>query len=150
MVMLVLTNLKKYKNAANRALADTVDEAASANQQAMQSDRYDWPRFTIRKNGEVVGTPRNIDDLSNLIGSLQLAMVDSDMFELSWGGAEAPYAPIVFYGATLRNGTHLPARKWIYEALRGDRNAPTEWRNPDAILNVPEFFAERFKIHAGL
>jgi hypothetical protein len=147
--MLELTDRKKIINDAHRALADTAIAASNANQQAIRSPRYSWPGETIRKNKTKAGIIRNIEDLGGFISSQSLDKITPELFSISWGGSEAPYAASIYHGATLRDGTHLPARKWTQEALRGDFSAPREWRNPRAILNVPNYFAERFKVYAG-
>jgi hypothetical protein len=147
--MLTLTNRQKIIEAVYKALGETVVEAGRANQQAIQSVRYPWLRETVRRNKTTAGLIRDIEDLGNFIGSQDLEQITPELFAISWGGSEAPYAAAIYYGATLRSGTHLPARKWPQEALRGDIHAPQEWRNPRAILNVPKYFAKRFKTHAN-
>lgn len=142
-------NRTKILGDIQKALSDTADEAARANITAMQLSRYPWPRQTVRKSGEVAGLVRDIVDLAGLVGSQRLEQVRQGVFALTWGGSEAPYAAAVFYGATTRNGTHLPARKWIYEAIRGGSNAPKEWRNDAAVLNISDYFAARYRQYAA-
>jgi len=51
------------------ALHETIDFAADIAQENLSTDRYYWPRTTYRKNGEVVGTPRNARDEDTLYNS---------------------------------------------------------------------------------
>lgn len=130
-------------------MADTATEAFSANITAMKSNRYTWLRETRRQNGELAGLIRNIEDLGDLIGSQELHQVSPGTFALTWGGERAPHAASVFFGATTKSGTHLPARKWIYEAIRGGSGSSRQWRNSAAILNISDYFAARYRHYAA-
>ncbi len=145
--MLVLTDLSDIIDSAHAAWQDTADEIDTANTQALQSVRYNWPRTTVRQNGDTAGSPRDIIDTGKLIGSQNLDRLDSDTFELSWG---ADYAAEVHEGKTLKSGVNLPARRWTKEAIRGDDTADPEWQNPQAILNVPTHFATEFSRISGI
>lgn len=139
--ILHLTNLDEIFDALHRAFDETADEIESANREAIQSKRYDWPRATRRQNGQVVTTPRDIVDTAALLESQSLERNSNDTYQLSWG---VDYAAKVHEGETLKNGQTRPARRWTQEAIRGDDTAPPQWQNPNAILDVPATFRDEF------
>lgn len=146
--MLVLADHRKILANIQKALADTATEADKANTIALQLDRYPWLQITQRKNGDVAGLIRDIVDLGNLAESQDLQQVSPGTFAISWGGEKAPYAAVVFYGGVHKSGTPILPRKWIYEAIRGGSTAPRQWRNSKALLNISDYFKERYKYYA--
>jgi hypothetical protein len=70
--MLQLTDLSELIDSVHQAWGETVDEIEQANREAIQDDRYPWPRTTHRQNGEVVTSPRNIVDRGELLNSQYL------------------------------------------------------------------------------
>jgi hypothetical protein len=126
----------------HQAWQETIEEIETANRTAIQAWRYDWPRTTVRQNGDIVSTPRDIVDTANLLESQYVLRINSDRFEFGW---DVDYAAAVHEGATTRSDTHLPARRWTQAAIRGDTTAPGEWQNPQAILDVPAHFTQQFR-----
>lgn len=122
-------------------MADTANKAAEAHTEALQLERYLSPRDTIRRNGDVVGSPRDKVDTAELMESQYLTQISPGIFEL---GYTADHASVVYNGATYPSGAHVPEAHWPQEAIRGDRTAPSDFQNPDALLNVPEYFARKF------
>ena len=55
-----------------RAFRDTAQTYNREMQKAIASRIWDWPRRTVRKSGEVVGSPRDIVDTGNLLDSQKL------------------------------------------------------------------------------
>lgn len=53
---------------ANRDLGDLFDES-------IRSPIWEWPRVTVRKSGEVVGSPRNIVDEGTLANSYAMRVI---------------------------------------------------------------------------
>ena len=43
-------------------------------QDSIQSPIWNWPRYTLRKSGDLVGSPRDIVDLGGLINSYSLTV----------------------------------------------------------------------------
>ena len=43
-------------------------------QNSIQSPIWNWPRYTLRKSGDLVGSPRDIVDLGGLINSYSLTV----------------------------------------------------------------------------
>ena len=65
-------NFKRSQNldSAFRATATTYNRAM---QQAIASPVWNWPRRTLRRSGEVAGSPRNIVDEGDLLDSQKLS-----------------------------------------------------------------------------
>jgi len=79
----------------------------------LSSREYDWPGQTVRSDGSVVSSPRDIIDTGALDSSQQLLRSRGEWLWL-W---TAPHALIVHEGATLRNGGEYPARRWTRRAV---------------------------------
>jgi len=76
-------------------------------------------RVTRRKSGEVVvGAYRNIKDLGNLARDQQVRPVGQFRVQFVWGGSGKTPPVVVHEGATLRNGTRIPARRFTRVARR--------------------------------
>lgn len=98
----------KLNSIINRAFDVTVEAQGEAFQNAIASDHWEWPRETLRQNGDLVKSPRDIYDTGELYDSLVISRTASAA-EYTW---EADYAAIIHDGATTKNGTELPARPW--------------------------------------
>jgi hypothetical protein len=83
-------------------------------QSAIRSPVYSWPGETIRSNGQVAGTKRNIVDSAALFQSNTGPEIDGLRVRYSW---RVGYAAAVHEGAVLQNGTVLPARPWTSAVL---------------------------------
>lgn len=109
----------------------------------MSTAQFPWPRTTIRRNGQAVGSPRDIVDLGRLRASQQRFTLGAAGLSLGyrWGGPQAPYAPLVLNGSSgYVNGRgaitkDIPGRNWILPALN---------RHP---LDV--FFAQQWRRLSG-
>lgn len=103
----------------------------------MSTAQFPWPRTTIRRNGQVVGSPRDIVDLGRLRASQQRFTLGAAGLSLGyrWGGPQAPYAPLVLTGYVTSRGSVVPGRDWILPALN---------RHP---LDV--FFAQQWRRLSG-
>lgn len=99
--------------------------------------QFPWPRTTVRRNGQVVGSPRDIVDLGRLRASQQRVTLGAAGLSLGyrWGGSQAPYAPLVLTGYVTSRGSVVPGRDWILPALN---------RHP---LDV--FFAQQWRRLSG-
>lgn len=111
--MSIITKVKIDKQKINRILSKAFTEAVEQlvidSQSTIADDRWEWPRQTKRRNGDVVGSPRDIVDTAQLFDSLVVSQ-QGNKAELTW---EAPYAVIAHEGATTKNGTEIPARRWV-------------------------------------
>lgn len=101
-------NIAQINAAINKSFDVAVDALADSCQDAIASDIWEWPRQTVRRNGDVVGSPRDRVDSEELIDSLVITRT-ANSAELTW---EAPHATIVHDGATTTNGTELPGTPW--------------------------------------
>ena len=119
----------KLNKAINQAFDKTVDYQDEIFKQQFTDVAYQWPRYTRRHNGSIAGLVRDIVDTGALADSQTLARSSSvkcagestlpgtlDDLSVEWSWT-MPYAAIVLLGATLRNGTVLPARDWILRGL---------------------------------
>lgn len=71
------------------------------------SNKWQWPRETIRERGDPVGSPRNIIDTTAFQQSQGNKRVSDTEHEHRF---DTDYALAVVLGAKLSNGTVLPAR----------------------------------------
>ncbi|MFK0731392.1 MAG: hypothetical protein ACFKPT_02725 [Gloeotrichia echinulata GP01] len=101
-------DLNKLNSAINRAFDVVVEAQGEAFQSAIAADIWEWPRETLRQNGDLVNSPRDAVDTEELIDSLVISRKESAA-EYTW---VADHAAIVHDGATTKNGTELPARPW--------------------------------------
>ncbi len=107
-----------------------VDKCATALQQALynslESNTWSWPRNTVRVNGSVAGTTRDIYDTGGLYASQKLNIshqVTQSKLTITYS---APYASLVHYGGYIRpygnknaNTVLIPARPWVEAILNG-------------------------------
>ena len=99
--------------------------------------QFPWPRTTVRRNGQAVGSPRDIVDLGRLRASQQRFTLGAAGLSLGyrWGGPQAPYAPLVLTGYVTSRGSVVPGRDWILPALN---------RHP-----LDAFFAQQWRRLSG-
>lgn len=106
-------DLNKLNSAINKAFDVAVEAQGEAFQNALLYDTWEWPRETLRQNGDLVSSPRDIYDTGELYDSLVISRT-ANAAEYTW---EADHAAIVHDGATTKNGTELPARPWTKVGL---------------------------------
>lgn len=106
-------DLNKLNSAINKAFDLVVEVQGEAFQNAIASDIWEWPRETLRQNGDLVSSPRDIYDTGELYDSLVIAR-SANAAEYTW---EADHAAIAHDGATTKNGTELPGRPWTKVGL---------------------------------
>jgi hypothetical protein len=80
----------------------------------LEREQFSWPRETRRRNGSVVGSPRNIVDLGGLRRSQERKRSSATELTYRWN---APYAALVLTGYETSRGTIVPGRNWIKPAL---------------------------------
>jgi hypothetical protein len=80
----------------------------------LEREQFSWPRETRRRNGSVVGSPRNIVDLGGLRRSQERKRSSATELTYRWN---APYAALVLTGYETSRGTIVPGRNWITPAL---------------------------------
>lgn len=112
----VKLNLSKLNQKLVLAFDRTAREFAIAQIYELEEEQWAWNGITIRKNGDVVFTPRDIVDTGNLRNSLT--------FNISANEAHykysVPYAAIVHEGGKTATGKVYPARPWVDSAIFND------------------------------
>ena len=63
-----------FDGSPEKAFQAMADELSDAFQEAFDAPVYDWDRITLRSNGELVGTPRDIVDTGELRNSQYLIL----------------------------------------------------------------------------
>jgi hypothetical protein len=100
----------------------------------IQTVQFDWPRKTRRRNGTVVGSPRDIVDTGNFLRSQRRNFDGRTTLTFTWDAKSDDgymYAGGILTGYTTNRGTVVPARNWIKPALDKhplDAFFITEWR----------------------
>lgn len=83
------------------------------------TDDENKPVITRRKNGETVGSPRDIVDTGRLLNSQTAPDIKNGVLKIRW---TAPYSKAILEGGyivgTVRNNYVAKARDWITPALR--------------------------------
>lgn len=111
-------NLQALARAATAAAQQAVfTELNDRFQQAIRTPAYSWPRNTLRQNGQMVGSPRDIVDTGLLAQRQQSPQITGSRATYRW---TAPYAPYVHEGVRLRGGGIMPARPWTGAVLGTD------------------------------
>lgn len=132
-------------DAINLAWEDLAPDIFQANIDAIEAIFYDWDAGeTLRVNGEIAGSPRNIVDTGELRDSQAITTEGENTYLLDWG---VNYALPVHVGDPSRN---YQARPWTQLAIAGDETADPDYQVPYAFLNIPDAFTQRFKAIAGL
>jgi hypothetical protein len=98
------------------ALEDVAEEIHGLILESIEDAKWEWPRETRRRNGEVVGSPRDIVDTGNLRDG-QYYEIDGTTITF---GNNAEYAAIVHEGY----GSDYPERRFISDTLA--ENDPME------------------------
>ena len=78
---------------------------------------YDWPRQTLRKDGSVAGSPRNIVDQGTsggILGSNTGPEIDGLRVRYTW---RVGHAAAMHEGYVTDNGTLVPGRPWTSAVL---------------------------------
>lgn len=108
-----------------RAYGDVLDPQLKAEIKAVQ---YDWPRKTRRRNGTVVGSPRDIVDTGRFLRSQRRDYPNATTLRFTWDATSDRgfmYAGLILQGYVLTGtradgtsiSTPVPGRNWIKPAL---------------------------------
>lgn len=133
--------------ATDLAWAEELEQIDDAFEAAISDERYEWPNQTRRKNGQTVGSPRDIVDTGSLRDSQYRNTITPEITEFGWTKSN----PELNHngGMSSYNGTryyHQP-RPWTQHAIKGDLSAPIEYQRDDAMLDVPADFERRLDAH---
>ena len=109
-----MINWNLGKQLAIESFDEMVGEFAQEINFQIEDDKWTWPRETVRKNGTVVGSPRDIVDTGELKNSQFIEDV-SDVYKVV--GYTAEHAPLVHEGYEIERNdgavTDVPARRFI-------------------------------------
>jgi hypothetical protein len=78
-------------SAVDRAWSEELDEIEVAMVEAISSDRYVWPNATIRQNGPIVTSPRDIVDTGGLRDSQYKNTITAETTEFGWTEHDPEY-----------------------------------------------------------
>ena len=107
--------LRQLRGINRRTFELAMDWAEANFDQQMADEKWQWTeKKTRRKNGQVVGSPRDIIDTGMLLQSKQRITVNNSITEFVWDDEKAE---LVHDGAVLKNGTRYPARPWTEPTL---------------------------------
>ena len=113
-----VNKLMTLRGVCQRTFEGAMDWADKDFDQQMASEKWplteDWPNITRRKNGEVVGSPRDIIDTGALLQSKKRDPISSSITEFIW---EDDAAESVHDGMVTKSGKRLPARPWTEPTL---------------------------------
>ena len=107
-------NRKELDKALGETWGKTEKEFAAAMTDQFNRVKWQWQGTTLRRNGELATSPRNIVDTANLRDSLVYERVGK--YATAYGYT-APYAGINHEGGKLSNGGEIPARPWVWGAV---------------------------------
>lgn len=119
----VPTILTKYGSVLDKQLKDEIKTA-----------QFNWPRQTQRRNGAIVGSPRDIVDLGGFLRSQRRDRPSATQLRFTWDAKSKggfAYAPLILTGYTTSKGTVVPGRNWIRPALAAEpleRFFAAEWQ----------------------
>ncbi len=99
---------------AGRALSAYAKELDPVLDRQFTDDKWGWPRVTRRRSGEIAGSPRNVIDSGDLLGSKTFT-ASPNKRRWVW---DTPYASLVKNGYITSTGASVPARDWIKAALK--------------------------------
>lgn len=101
------------------AFEEANDHLYNAIYDAFEAEVYAWDgTITFRQNGEIVDSPRDIDDTGGLKESQHLPEIEAtpDGYTATHRN-NAPHAHDVYFGYLTDSGVEKPGRDWIEEAL---------------------------------
>lgn len=106
--------LRQLRGINVRTFERAMDWADADFDQQMASEKWDWPNKTRRKNGQIVGSPRDIIDTGALLQSKRREQVSNSVVEFIW---DDEVAEGVHDGMVTKSNKRLPARPWTEPTL---------------------------------
>ena len=107
--------LRQLRGINQRTFERAMDWADQDFDQQMASEKWEWnSNQTRRKNGQIVGSPRDIVDTGDLLQSKQRRQISRSITEFVW---EDDVAELVHDGGRTKNGGAYPARPWTEPTL---------------------------------
>lgn len=113
-----MINWNLARQLAIESFDEMVGEFAQEINFQIEDTKWNWPRETVRKNGSVVGSPRDIVDTGELKNS-QFIEDNSDTYKVV--GYTSDHAALVHEGYQVERNdgtvTDVPARRFIDTAI---------------------------------
>jgi hypothetical protein len=110
-----VNKLVTLRGVCQRTFELSMDWADKDFDQQMASAKWEWTdKQTRRKNGEIVGSPRDIIDTGALLQSKRRDPINSSITEFTW---EDDAAELVHDGGRTKAGGAYPARPWTEPTL---------------------------------
>jgi len=110
-----VNKLITLRGVCQRTFELSMDWADKDFDQQMASEQWEWTdKQTRRKNGEMVGSPRDIIDTGALLQSKRRDPINSSITEFTW---EDDAAELVHDGGRTKAGGAYPSRPWTEPTL---------------------------------
>lgn len=106
--------LEQVNSKIHRAFASGVEEYGTQCRIALSSEIWKWYGVTLRRSGELAGSPRDIRDTDELYNSQQEAFDGLFVAYVFWMAAHAAEVHEGIY----ENGRFKPGRPWTIEATK--------------------------------
>jgi hypothetical protein len=117
---------KQVAKGMKKGISYVIPSLKSALGEAIESNTWSWPRDTLRQNGTIAGSKRDIVDTGALKASLTLIPGYSTNYAVLKIRYSAPYAVITHEGGAIRpygnnnaSTVLIPGRPWIVATLKG-------------------------------
>lgn len=115
--MAIKINLKRFDKKVTKAFEGTVGAYADQMQTEIESDKWDWPNITKRRNKTVVGSPRDAVDEGDLLDSQQPPVItEADGISTASIVYDSDHAAVVHDGWTDAQDVY-PGRRFSETAL---------------------------------
>jgi len=112
-IAMIKIDTAKLDRAIAAAFEETAKELNDSFHQSIIDPKWKWDRVTVRRSGEVAGSPRNIVDLGTLRDSQDFKITANKVL-YTWN---VPYSLYVQYGYTTKSGTVVAGRDWVEDGL---------------------------------
>lgn len=109
-------NFVPLEEAIDRAFSRLVEKFEELQIDQLSAEKWQWYRQTLRKNGRVVGSPRDIIDSGSLKNSLAITTEGEYSVRYKY---KVDYSGLVhqgFVGKSEGSGINYPARPWVTAA----------------------------------
>jgi hypothetical protein len=115
---------------------ECLEQADEGARTAIGLKRYKYPRKTVRSDGSIAGLIRDKTDTHHMQDSQDIDREDDETAVLF---NDAEYATEVHEGRGDR-----PPQEFLKEAISAGADGAIEWQNSQAVVNIPQVFADAF------
>lgn len=106
-------NFEPLYSAIERAFSRLVKEFEGLQIEQLSSEKWQWYRQTLRKNGSLVGSPRDIIDSGDLRDSLEITNINEYAVKYKYSTNYAGLVHQGFSGQSNGKTINYPERPWI-------------------------------------